>query len=131
MKGFGQFLMYFSNLSTRYQIIMNSPERREKSVYFGVRSILSSIFGAIIVILCAFGISALMDNDNILSIVFIILLALCMISALFECTLRALITMIYQLRVNKNLISWVALAVFLITFIAMVVLSIIMIAKVI
>ena len=131
MKGFGRFLMYFSNLGASYKRISNDPEKKDKSVYFGIRSILSSIFGAIIVVLCAFGISALMDTDNIVSIVIIVVLVLCMLSALFECTLRGLITMIYQLRLNKQPIGWASLAVFIVTFIAMLVLSILMIAKVI
>ena len=131
MKGIGQFIMYFTNISARYNRIANDPERKDKSVYFGVRSIISSIIGAIIVVLCAFGISALMDSDSIVSIVFIVILALCMISALFECSLRGLITMIYQLRLNKLPIGWVSLAVFIVSVVAMIALSILMIAKVI
>ena len=131
MKGFWQFFMYFSNLSLWYNRIANDPEKREKSTYFGVRSIISSLVGAIIIILCAFGISALMNNENVLTIVFIVLLAVAMISVLFECTLRGLVTMIYQLRLNKRPIGWIALAVFLVSFVVMVLLSILFIAKVI
>ena len=131
MKGFWQFFMYFNHLSVWYNRIVNDPDKREKSVYFGVRSIISSLVGAIIIILCAFGISALINNENALTVVFMVLLAVAMISVLFECTLRGLVTMIYQLRVNKRPIGWIALAVFIVSFVAMVLFSSLLIAKVI
>ena len=131
MKGFWQFFLYFNHLSVWYNRIVNDPDKREKSVYFGARSIISSLVGAIIIILCAFGISALMNNENALTVVFMVLLAVAMISVLFECTLRGLVTMIYQLRVNKRPIGWIALTVFVVSFVAMVLLSSLLIAKVI
>lgn len=124
MKGFWKLIMYFSTLSMWYNRIISDPEKREKSVYFGVQSIITSIVGAVMVILCAFGVSALLKSDSgIVAMVFIVLLALLMVVGLFEFTLRGLVAMIYQLRVNKRPIGWVALAVWLATFIATVALS--------
>lgn len=132
MKGFWKLIMYFSTLSMWYNRIISDPEKREKSVYFGVQSIITSIVGAVMVILCAFGVSALLKSDSgIVAMVFIVLLALLMVVGLFEFTLRGLVAMIYQLRVNKRPIGWVALAVWLATFIATVALSIAMIAQII
>ncbi|MCM1305930.1 MAG: hypothetical protein NC037_06180 [Bacteroides sp.] len=125
-----ELIMFNTHLKIRYQRICENPEKREKSVYFGVLSILFSIIGAVIVALCAFGISSLMDNDNLLSIVFIVILALCILISIVECTIRSLISTVYQLKVNKLPIGWAALAVFIVTFIAMVVVSILMLAKV-
>ena len=132
MKGFWKLIMYFSTLSMWYNRIISDPEKREKSVYFGVQSIITSIVGATMVILCAFGVSALLRSDGgIVAIVFIALLALLMVVGLFEFTLRGLVAMIYQLRVNKRPIGWVALAVWIATFIATIALSIAMIAQII
>ena len=131
MKTLRNLIMYFNNLSIRYSNIIADPERRENSKYFGIISIINSILGAVIVALCAFGISALMENDSIVSIVFIVLLALMIVVALFEFTLRGIIATVYQRKVNKHPIGIAAIVIWIATFIAAVVLSVIMIAKVI
>ncbi len=130
MKNFWNFIMYFTNMSVRYDRIVSDPNRREKSVWFGVQSLVASLFGAAVIILCAFGISALMKEDNIVTLVFIILLVVIMLVAILECTVRGLISMIYQLRVNKKPVGWIALAIWIVALVLEIVISALMIGKV-
>ena len=70
------FLTFWSRLSIKYSRIASNPDLREKSVQFGVESIVSSIFGAVIIVLCALGVSALM-SESALGIIFAVLLIMC------------------------------------------------------
>ncbi len=130
MKNFWNFIMYFTNMSVRYDRIVSDPNRREKSVWFGVQSLVASLFGAAVIILCAFGISALMKEDNIVTLVFIILLVVIMLVAILECRVRGLISMMYQLRVNKKPVGWIALAIWIVALVLEIVISALMIGKV-
>ena len=107
-KAIWDFLTYWSRLSTKYNRIASDPELREKSICFGVESIVSSIFGAVIIALCALGISALV-NGSTLGIIFVVLLAIVAVVSLVQLIVRGLITMIYQRRLNKKPIGTSAL----------------------
>ncbi|MBD5091862.1 MAG: hypothetical protein HDT36_00565 [Clostridiales bacterium] len=102
------FLTFWSRLSTKYNRIASDPELREKSICFGVESIVSSIFGAVIIALCTLGISALIGGST-LGIIFIVLLVIVAVVSLVQLIIRGLITMIYQRRLNKKPIGTSAL----------------------
>ncbi|MDE5601594.1 MAG: hypothetical protein K2J16_03755 [Clostridia bacterium] len=107
-KAIWDFLTFWSRLSTKYNRIASDPELREKSICFGVESIVSSILGAVIIVLCALGISALV-NGSTLGIIFVVLLAIVAVVSLVQLIVRGLITMIYQRRLNKKPIGTSAL----------------------
>lgn len=128
------FLTFWSKLSTDYGRIASDPERRAKSVRFGVQSILSSVFGAAVVLLCALGVSSLMsDTDGMkaLGIVFAALLALIALVAVVQLTVRGLIATVYQMRLNRRPIGIISLVVWILSVIATIVLSVLMIGHII
>ncbi len=123
MKGIFKVLNFWANLRFRYDTIAKDPERKEKSIYFGVRSIISSIFSAIVIALSVWGIFACsnaMNADSLNAIVawvFIVLLAVITFTALCNGFVSALISTVYQLRLNKKPIGWVALAILIVSFV--------------
>lgn len=123
MKTLFKMFTFWVNLKVRYETIAKDPERKEKSVYFGVRSIISSIFSAIVIALSIWGIFACFNALNtdsfnmILAWIFIVLLAVIALTALFNGFVAALISTMYQLRLNKKPIGWVALAILIVAFV--------------
>ena len=129
LRAIWDFLTFWSRLSTKYNRIASDPELREKSVCFGVESIVSSIFGAVIIALCAFGISALI-GDSTLGIILVVLLAIVSVVSLVQLIIRGLIAMIYQRRLNKKPIGIAALTVWILAVILAIVLSVLMAVKI-
>lgn len=127
-KAIWDFLTFWSRLSTKYNRIASDPELREKSVSFGVQSIISTIFGAAIIVLCALGVSALMGG-SVLGIILAVLLAIVAVVSLVQLIVRGLITMIYQRRLNKKPIGIAALIIWIVAVIAAIVLSVLMVGK--
>ena len=130
LRAIWDFLTFWSRLSTKYNRIASDPELREKSICFGVEAILSSIFGAVIIVLCAFGVSALM-SDSALGIIFAVLLIIVAVVSLVQLIIRGLITMIYQRRLNKKPIGIASLIIWIVAVIAAIVLSVLMVSKII
>lgn len=125
-------LLFWNNINIRYQNIKNNEEERPKSIKMGVHSIVNSIIGVIIaclgiwlLIVCIQNLQALnveaspdWAGDLILAgmdatfyIIGIVLGAGVVIAALFGGMVRALIYLIYQLKLNKRAIGWVALGI--------------------
>ena len=123
------FLTFWSQLSTKYARIASNPEQREKSICFGVESIASTIFGAIIIVLCAFGVSALISGSA-LGVILAVLLVIVALVSLVQLIVRGLITMIYQLKLNKKPVGIAALIIWILAVIAAIVLSVIMVVKI-
>ncbi len=126
MSNIGCLMGAFSWLMTnrvKYNKICAEPERKEKTVFFGVYSIIMSIAMAALVILCVWGTIACVDaldgNDLGLSELavgaFILMLAICAAILLAEYIFGGLIGVVYQFRCNKRPIRWIALAVFIAT----------------
>jgi len=124
------FLFFWLGMRVRYDRIAQDADRKEKSSFFGVQSILCSLFGMAAVILCAFGIRACMQQDSALLILFIALLVIVMLVALVQCTSRALVATIYQMKLNKKPIGWVSLVLWIIALVAMVAVSVLMVSGV-
>lgn len=109
---------YF-NQRNKYLSIKKNPEKREKSVYFGVIALIKTIFFAALTALFAFGLifcvkSFTSNNLHILLAVLGcitcgILLFYSIFGLVFSCPLQIL----YQIRLNKRAIGWVALAIYI------------------
>lgn len=113
------FLLLFRTFvkdSERFSTIKNS-ENSEKSIYFGVIGILSSILGVAICLASVFGGLLLIENassnSNILAAIFFIIVgatvALGGVVGLFMSAIRGMIASIYQIRLPRKTIGVVAL----------------------
>ena len=120
--------------SVKYKEISADPTRKANTSYFGISAIIASIVTAGLILLCVWGVIALingMDDAGIGSLlmwVFVAILIICAIFMLAEYIFGGLISVIYQFRCNRRPISWIALVVFILTLTAMIV-GIIFIAK--
>ncbi len=132
MSNIGCLMGAFSWLMTNrvnYNRISADPERKQKTMLFGVYSIIMSVAMAALFILCVWGTLACVDaldgNDLGLSKLavgaFIIVLVICAVILLAEYVCGGLIGVVYQFRCNKRPIRWVALAVFVATAVGMIV----------
>lgn len=109
------FLLLFRTFvkdSERFSTIKNS-ENSEKSIYFGVIGILSSILGVAICLASVFGGLLLIENassnSNILAAIFGAIVALGGVVGLFMSAIRGMIASIYQIRLPRKTIGVVAL----------------------
>ena len=107
--------MFWARLSARYQQIC-SEGRQKNSVYFGVRAIISLIIGVVVVAGCLIGAYFIMTTiGESLLIIFAIVLAIGLAAAalvgLLNGIVASLICVIYQLRLNRGPMGWIALAV--------------------
>ena len=124
----GAFSWLMTN-SVRYNRISADPERKQKTVFFGVYSIIMSIAMGALFVLCVWGTLACVDalDGNSLGLgelavgAFIVVLVICAVILLAEYISGGLVGVIYQFRCNKRPIRWVALAVFVATAVGMIV----------
>lgn len=140
MKTIFNALLFWINLSTKYDTIKKDPEKKKKSIYFAVRTILTSLFSAIVVVLSIWGIIACFNNlsseslsSMMLSIfmwIFIVILILVALTGFINGFIASALCVSYQLRLNKKPIGWVALAILIIAFVTAIVVSYLLIAKV-
>ena len=114
------------NLSVKYRRICQEPERKATTSYFGIYSIVMSIFSGGLFLLSVWGIIALMNGmdsagiGEILMWVFVVFLVIVALFLFAEYIFGGLLGVIYQFRCNRRPIAWIALAVFIITGAAMV-----------
>lgn len=132
MSNIGCLMGAFSWLMTsrvNYNRISADPERKQKTVFFGVYSIIMSVAMATLFLLCVWAtivcVNALGGNDLGLSDLavgaFILMLVICAVILLAEYICGGLIGVVYQFRCNKRPIRWAALAVFVATAVGMIV----------
>lgn len=118
------WMLYVSN---KYSKIEREPGRKERTVFFGVYSILMSVLTAGLFVLCAWGIFAMVEsiNENGLAVfiwfLFIIGLAVGMLVLLIENIMGGLIAIIYQFRCNRRPIGYIAIVVYIIATAGMIV----------
>lgn len=132
LKALWNFLTFWSRLSTSYTLIANDPEKREKSVRFGVQSIICSILGAALITLCMFGVATTTRGssslEGLVGIVVAAFLVLIAVVSLVQLIVRGLIVTVYQLKLNKHPVGKAALAIWIIAVIAAIALSVVMFA---
>lgn len=127
MKSF-RFISDMFNVSVRARRIREDETRREKSVGFAVSSIILSLFSVALAVGGIFLLKLLLDGDNdaLVLLIFIIAgLAVCFIGALTT-LVNSLVRVIAQLSINKKVIGWVALAVFIAAVVAIIIMCAVM-----
>ena len=97
-------------------------EYRQKTVYFGVQSIIETIIGLVVIGLSIWGIielaHALSLEMGILQILGMVVLAGIILNALIYCPIQALVCLIFQLLLNRRAVGWVALAFWILSIIS-------------
>lgn len=113
--------------SSKYKEISADPARKATTSYFGISAIIASIVTGGFILLCVWGVIALingMDDAGLGSLLMWVLVGIIIICAIFmlaEYIFGGLLGVMYQFRCNRRPISWIALVVFLLTAAAMVV----------
>lgn len=101
-------------LFDRAKRIKADGEAREKSVQFGVTSIVYSVITAVFFVLGVFLIKLVIDADNIvLLIIFGLFGAACILGTLVT-LLHAVIRFALQCSINRRPVTWIALAVLIV-----------------
>ncbi len=114
-------------LSRRYTEISSEPERKANTVYFGVYSMVISVFMSGLLVLCSWGIYSIMNAmdsselGELLLWVFIAILFLCALLLLAEHIFGGLMGIVYQFRCNRKSIGYIALAVFILATVGMII----------
>ena len=112
--------------SSKYKEISADPARKATTSYFGISAIIASIVTSGFILLCVWGVIALiggMDDAGLGSLLMWALVAILIICALFllaEYILGGAMCVVYQFRCNRRPISWIALVVFVATAAAMI-----------
>ncbi len=116
LHGLVGLIAFWSRLSDRYNRIC-SEGSAEKSVYFGVRAIISMVFSALLMVGIVAGVFyTLMLMDSLLvifAIIIAIVLGLGGIVVMIIGVIGSLICVIYQLRLNRGPMGWIALVVWI------------------
>lgn len=116
----------FLHLSVKYNRL-KSEGRTADTVYFGVYSIIASVFSAGLFVLIAWGLTAMLGAVDsagigvILMYVFIAILALLLLVVLTEFVVGGLMGVVYQFRCNRKPISYAALVVYIVAAAGMIV----------
>ncbi|MDD4351160.1 MAG: hypothetical protein PHP83_03145 [Clostridia bacterium] len=106
----------------KYKELKNDPERAPKVVRYGVSAIILDVIAIALVVLCLFTFetitSALLTNAGVVVIVtaliwFVALSVLIILPV--GLIISALISSIYQLKMNKKAIGWIALVLTILT----------------
>ncbi len=119
-------LSWLISLNIKYKRICEDPERKATTIYFGVYSMIVSLFCAGLILLCSWGALALysgIENSGISEILmwlFIAMLIICIIVLVAELILGGLMGIVYQYRCNDHPIRYIATAVFAVIIAALV-----------
>ncbi|MDE5721413.1 MAG: hypothetical protein K2I30_01550 [Clostridia bacterium] len=120
------FFTFWITAANRYNRLKANDEKREKSVSLGVRSILTGIFTGVVTLLCVWGLHACIGflNDGSLGFIIVLILTICLaavlLAALVQGFIGSLLYLVYQFKLNKRAVRWVALAVWLAVLIAVI-----------
>ncbi len=121
------FLNFWSRINVKYRLLNSDEDRRDTSVRLGVSSVLYSVFGVLIVGLCAFGFLAVWSHFTSIqlgdgtydfpffSIIGMIMLVGIAVIVFFHFTANSITLTAYQFRLNRMPIRWVALVVLVVS----------------
>ncbi len=130
MSSIGCALSWLSLLQkprTKFQDICAHPEEKANTSYFGISAIIASVISCGLILLCVWGITALAVGASGASLnvtlrwALVVLLAICALFLLAEYIFGGGMCAVYQIRCNRRPISFLALAVFVLTTGAMIV----------
>lgn len=120
-------LSWLLTLSRRYDSISKDSERKARTVYFGVYSIITTLAVGGLFLLGIWGLTALIDASGAGDLSVILIWVLIAIVAIMELVLLAeyifggALGVFYQLRCNRRPIGWIALAIYLAATIGMII----------
>lgn len=137
----GRLICFWTRIESKYDRIKDDEEKRDVSVRLGVRSIIESLVSGVFIILFLWGLYHCINNllnimvgDGnyslpLLTMLGIVVCSMCAVIILFEGTFGALLYLIYQFKLNKKSVRWVALAIWLVMFVAIIAFAIIIFLK--
>ncbi|MGN1060108.1 MAG: hypothetical protein ACI4QN_00095 [Candidatus Coproplasma sp.] len=137
LQAISNMFSFWIRIEGKYSRIKNDEEKRDISVKLGVRSIVETIYSGILVILLLLGLYFCVNNllntrvgDGtysmpLLTIIGIIVCGVGALICLFQGMGGSLLYMVYQFKLNKKPVRWVALALWLAMIVAIIVFAII------
>ncbi len=132
MKLLVELINFWSRASTKYNLLKYDEDKKTNSKKLGVTSIILSIVGAILIVLCSVGFRLLWEHftgikigDNqydypFFSLVGLIGLGVLIVGMFVRLNVASLIYLIYQKKLNKQSIGNVALLIWFISLAVMV-----------
>lgn len=126
MSGINRFFTFWLSADRKYQSIKNDKEKRKKSVSLGVQSIVQSILCGALVVLLLLGFVPCYhyffgdEGGRIFALVGMILCAIMALLFFIQGVIGGLIYMVYQFKLNKRSVRWLALLVWILVIIAVV-----------
>ncbi len=142
LSGIGSFFTFWLRAGRKYKSLKNNEEKRDKSVSLGVRSIVQTLICGVLAVFCIWGLSFCAQNLNavltgssdagfpILSIIGVAAFGLATLALFVQGVIGGLIYLIYQFKLNKRAIRYVALVIWLLAIIALIVFAVLMLAEV-
>lgn len=109
MRQIFRFLNQYSNVKRKADKIKSDVDKRQKSIHFGITSILTSLFAMAFCILGAWFFKAFTDTGLV---IFTIILGITFILCGVILFVWALIRLIFQFGINKNWSGWLSLFLF-------------------
>lgn len=132
---FFRFLFFWTPIARKYEMLKNDEERRPKSVTMGVRSIIQSVLCGIFTVLALIGLSFCIQNFTgngqmpIFTIIGGVAAVVAAVALFINGVIGGLIYMVYQFKLNKRAIRWIALAVWLVVIVAVIVFAVILLGN--
>ena len=118
MKLLGKIFLFWLNVQSSYDLIKVDPEKKEKSVTLGVRSLIMSIIGIIATVgfvyltyLCLMALNGNAGLGIILIFLGVIVCAASALACFAHLVLASVMYAIYQMKLNKRKIGVAALVV--------------------
>ena len=121
------FFKFWISISNQYDRIKADPNRRDKSIYMGVRSIVQTVLCAIVAAACFYGGLYLATHFigavyELITLVFwiagVVFLFLSTFLSVVMGIFGGLLYLIYQFKLNKRASRWIALAVWILAVLA-------------
>ncbi len=127
LKTIWNFFTFWIKIEGKYKKIRDDETKKATSVSLGVRSIIQSVICGALTILALWGLSYCVANFTsggsfiILTIIGIIATAFIALSLFVQGLIGGLLYMIYQLKLNRKAVGFVALIIWILVIVAVVV----------
>lgn len=122
----GSFLTFWTRISCKYDSLRANDSKRDKSIALGVQSVLQSVLCGGMTVLSLFGVYYCIYGFTHLTLPIFSLIGLfgCAVAAVaffVQGVIGALIYMIYQFKLNRRGVRWMALVVWFLSIAAILV----------
>ncbi len=128
-----KFFIFWTNIISKYERLKCNEATRNKSVALGVQSIIQSVLCGIFTVLSLLGLVWCINNFTggglmpIFTLIGAVAAAAAAIGFFVWGVIGGLVYMIYQFKLNKRAVRWVALVVWIAVIVAIVVFTVIII----